>query len=161
MNKFKPVKGSRLNEKQAQRYGEHIQCLEEQHGGVTPKIVLEDAKDAASPLHDWFEWNDSVAAERYRITQAAYILRSINVIVEETETRAFQPVTVTVSDEVDEDAANHRYLSISVVLADEEKRKQLLRDALAQLGWWRKKYKQYSELGDIMVAIENTEEQLK
>ena len=37
---------------------------------VTPQEILEKARDETSELHKCFEWDDSVAAERYRLQQA-------------------------------------------------------------------------------------------
>ena len=41
---------------------------------VTPQEVLEKARDENSELHKCFEWNDSVAAEKYRLQQARAII---------------------------------------------------------------------------------------
>jgi hypothetical protein len=50
---------------QAQQYGERIAVLIERHDGVvTPDLVVDDARDPTSPLHEFFEWDDRDAAER-------------------------------------------------------------------------------------------------
>lgn len=60
--------------------GEYCHDLEQKKGGkITPKELVEAAKDVNSPLHCEFEWNDSVAAQKFRETQASYIIRSIEV----------------------------------------------------------------------------------
>jgi len=98
---YKPAKGSSLTEEQAQRYGERIEVIiEGQDGNITPDDVVSDAKDKASPLHDFFEWNNARAANLYRTDQARYLLRSIHVVVKrdddgdkEINIRAFYNVT--------------------------------------------------------------------
>jgi hypothetical protein len=37
------------------------------------RIILEDAKRETSPLHEYFMWDDKVAADRYRLEQAERI----------------------------------------------------------------------------------------
>lgn len=49
-------------------------------GKLTPKAVLEAARSKTSPLHKHFEWDDSVAAERYRLDQAREIIGIIRVV---------------------------------------------------------------------------------
>lgn len=43
--------------------------------------VLADARDKKSPLHSYFEWDDSAAAEAHRLTQAAALIRRVRVEV--------------------------------------------------------------------------------
>lgn len=47
-------------------------CLDEigRDTEITPEQVLEKARDEQSELHKCFEWNDSIAAEKYRLQQA-------------------------------------------------------------------------------------------
>lgn len=61
-----------LTEEIAQRL-EQIQ----QGGRLRPRDVVEDARNPLSPLHDQFEWDDGVAAERFRLVQARRLIRSV------------------------------------------------------------------------------------
>lgn len=56
-------------------------------GRLTPEEVVADAKDPKSPLHSYFDWDDDVAARKYRIAQARTLIRSVR-------------VEVTINDEV-------------------------------------------------------------
>jgi len=48
------------------------------HDGVlTPDDVVKDARRDSSPLHDQFEWDDTVAAGKYRIEQARELIRTV------------------------------------------------------------------------------------
>ena len=49
---------------------------------ITPKQVVELATDPDSPLHDAFEWDDSIAASNYRIWQARALIASLKITVE-------------------------------------------------------------------------------
>lgn len=55
--------------------------LEDRYGRVTARQLLEAARNKKHPLHREFEWNDSKAAERYRLIQAGEIIRSVRVKV--------------------------------------------------------------------------------
>lgn len=58
-----------------------IRELFESHGKITPDIVIEDAKNPDSPLHDQFEWDVNKAAmEAWRDT-ARRLIRSVRVVV--------------------------------------------------------------------------------
>ena len=41
-----------------------------EHGSFEPALFVEEARSENHPAHDWFEWDDGAAAERYRVWQA-------------------------------------------------------------------------------------------
>jgi len=53
----------------------------EQRGRLSPADVVETARDPASPLHHCFDWDDSTAAESWRLEQARRLIRSVRVVV--------------------------------------------------------------------------------
>ena len=114
---------------------------------LTPRNLVEESRPKDAPLHKCFEWDDTVAAERWRETQAAYIIRSITVTVEESEepTRAF---VATISD------GNHVYEEVGVVLKRTDSREMLLRDAKREMVAFQRKYEQLSELSGVFRAME-------
>jgi len=60
---------------------------EECGGNLTPDAVVEDARHKKSPLHEFFDWDDSEAAHKWRIEQARSLIRSVRVeIVTEEKT---------------------------------------------------------------------------
>ena len=65
----------------ADKAGRELAHIERQEGELTPASVLEQARSSNSALHDHFEWDDSAAAEQYRIGQAGELIRSIVVDV--------------------------------------------------------------------------------
>lgn len=50
-------------------------------GKLSEGDVLADARKKSSPLHSFFEWDDTAAAERYRLEQAASLIRRVKVTV--------------------------------------------------------------------------------
>jgi len=159
--KFKATKGSILNQEQAQKYGERIHIIIEQNNGsVTAPDVLQDAKSKRSPLHSFFEWDNDTAANKYRLEQASYLLRSIRVVVktngDEEDIRAF--FNVNAKSQTNTQTSERVYVSVKRVLDEKDLRKQIIAEALRQLEGWQKRYQQYSnaELKAIFTAIKET-----
>jgi hypothetical protein len=55
--------------------------LEDESGRLTPQIVLDAAKRESHPLHEYFEWDDSIAAQAWRVEQARGLIRSVKLVV--------------------------------------------------------------------------------
>lgn len=119
----------------------------ESNGGLTPRRLVDASRPEDAPLHKCFEWNDGIAAERWRETQAAYIIRSVEVKVEEHSdpTRAF---VATITDNTRE------YKSIGYVMRRSDSRGALLDAAKRELLAFRRKYKNLYELAAIIDAID-------
>lgn len=78
---------------------DHLQTIYDQRGELTPRLVVDEARDESHPLHPRFEWDDSVAGERYREVQAQQLIRSVRLTTRrsdgktpDTSIRAFQSV---------------------------------------------------------------------
>ena len=132
-----------------QAAGEQMRRLEET-GCLTPKNLLDANREVGSPLHDDFEWDDNVAAEKYREDQAAYFIRQITV-VEEGPSKESVPVRAFVNTKVND---TRSYLSISRVLSDNELRANLLLKAKADMQVFKAKYESLEELSDVFRAMD-------
>lgn len=71
----------------AQIIGEELERIEAQHGVIDPHVVLNASRDKSAPLHNHFEWDDSIAGEKWRIEQSRSLIRSVEIIRETTEAR--------------------------------------------------------------------------
>jgi hypothetical protein len=70
-----------------------LKALERQ-GKLTADDLIAAARSPKHPLHDRFEWDDTVAGQKWRIYQAREIIRSVQVVVT-TESRTLEvPVYV-------------------------------------------------------------------
>lgn len=49
------------------------------NGTLTPDLIVEDARNPSSPLHEEFEWDDTVAAHQHRLSQARTVIRTIHI----------------------------------------------------------------------------------
>lgn len=63
----------------------------EREGRLSPYDVVDAARDPTHVLHNHFEWDDTVAAERFRLSQARRLIRSIELVVIQ-ETRVISAV---------------------------------------------------------------------
>jgi hypothetical protein len=98
---------------------------------LTPAAVVEASRPADAPLHHRFEWDDSIAGERYREVQAAQIIRSVKVTrITDTE-RGAVPVRafLAVGETSDDPTGSWTYVALddlsvdatAVILAQMEK----------------------------------------
>jgi hypothetical protein len=69
--------------------------IRKKFGAVTPRNIVEYARNPKCPLHDYFEWDDSAAAEKWRLEQAGSLIRRVQVYVVKDGVK--QPVRVYVS----------------------------------------------------------------
>ena len=131
-----------IHESTAQIVGETLANLEKRYGKLKPELVVDAAQSPASPLHRFFQWDDSVAAREYRIQQARGLIRSVHVkIIDDEEIR--KPVRAFIS--MDRYTGNSGYENVVSVMSDDAKREQVLRVARAELEAWRKRYDDLEE----------------
>jgi len=156
---FTARKGSRITDEQAERYGPHLGALQDAEGVIDPASVVEDARSLSSPLHDAFQWDDGVAAEKYRLHQARRLLASIEVTIEE-DPEANEPQTVRAFYHVETPEHARSYVALETVQANKSYRDQVVEDALRRLRLWRDRFDQYSELRPVTQAIAVVEHQL-
>lgn len=55
--------------------------LERENGQLDPVDVVEAARDPASPMHPFFEWDDTEAARQHRLGQARQLIRRVKIEV--------------------------------------------------------------------------------
>lgn len=58
-----------------------IAALEDRKGRLQPDDVLEEAESPDSPLHSFFEWDDSAAARAFRLSQARVLITRVKIVV--------------------------------------------------------------------------------
>lgn len=114
------------------------------YGSFKASDIVEESRPEDAVLHGCFEWDDGVAAEKYREQQARYIVKNITVVSEsgntEESVRAFVHV-------------KQAYRPIQVVLSDKEMKEELLAIALRELEAFARKYRTLKELAPVFEAI--------
>ena len=58
--------------------------LYDRDGCLTPVSVVSEAADPGSPLHEFFTWDDDVAAQQYRLIQAGKLIKRVRVQITPT-----------------------------------------------------------------------------
>ena len=134
----------------AQKAGEELHRIYADRGQLKPADVVNESRPESAPLHPCFEWNDEVAAEKYREVQAGTLIRSITVV---HETPTHEPVEVRAFVKPLE-----TYAPIEVVVNSEEQMSALLESALAELKAFEKKYATLSKLYPIFEEIKKLTE---
>lgn len=123
------------------------------HRGVRPHDLLESARDPASPLHAAFEWDNTVAAEKWRLSQASCILVSIEIVEKDDAGKdKFEPVRAFVRTQRGEEKPS--YQPIAEAMADSVTRAQVLKVAKAEAKSWAQRYKRYEEFANVVAAID-------
>lgn len=120
------------------------------NGELTPKALVEASRPEDAPLHKAFEWDDAKAAEAYRETQAAYIIRHIEVERKDIA----EPVRAFLTIPPTEEDAPHCYQSTEVILRDKDSREALLELAKRELAAFARKYQQLAELAGVIAEAE-------
>lgn len=137
---------------------------------LTPKNLVEEARPEDSPLHPEFDWDDTVAAEKWREEQARQVIKTI--ILYESDMQTEREITleeIKDNDIIDtdnvfksEDRAfvstgerNHRYVPIAVALTNEEWKENLLKAAKRDMQAFVTKYHRLTELSNIINDINN------
>jgi len=119
----------------------------------TTKKLAEAAKPKKNPLHpEIYDKSEKDAANAYYLERAGQCLRSLVVEIKEGshETRAYHPIIVKSNDNKDK-----VWYSTEEIMEDPEKRTQVLKQALSELRYIRKKYNKLKELSTIWVAIDS------
>jgi len=128
------------------------------HGGeLRPEAVVDAARVETSPLHQSFDWDDTEAAQRWRVHQARQLIRAV-VTYDPTGQERGDPCRVFVSLTSDRTKNGRGYRLTTDVLSDAEQRAQLLADAIAEMKTFREKYRRLRELADVFAAMALVEE---
>ena len=135
---------------------------------LTPKNLVDEARPEDSPLHPEFDWDDSIAAEKWREEQARQVIKTIilyesdtqnerivkleEVSREEPEGFAGEDNTFMTGDRafVSTGERNHRYVPIAVALTNDEWKANLLKDAKKDMQAFITKYHRLAELANII-----------
>lgn len=114
---------------------------------VTPKEIVNKARNEDTELHKCFEWDDKIAGEKFRELQAGNILRLLVVKEEEPPTDRPEIRVLQVTE------PGGGYKPVEVILRKEEEYTALLARAYAELRAFKIKYAMLTELADIFDLI--------
>lgn len=118
------------------------------HGMLLPEAVVAEAKNPKHPLHSRFTWENTEAAHQWRLHEARNLIRvCVEVVSNDVDA---SPVFVSLSSDRSE---GNGYRITAEVMQDSDLRDQLLKDALADLNVFSRRYANLKELAEIFAAI--------
>lgn len=147
----------RVGNADANVVGAHLELLRKQYKGeLTPQDVVKDARNNNSPLHPFFEWNDSAAAEQFRLSQARGLIRSVVAIYKEEDKparrmRAFVHIP---------EAGTPHYRDTAHAMSQTRTREMVLRQAWLEFQSWRKRYQELDEFAGLFEAADKLAKKL-
>lgn len=129
---------------------------------INSEDVLDAARHPDSELHQYFEWDDDVAAEQYRRLQAGQLIRSVTIEVIDRSSGSNEPkavrafLNVVTTPEEPEAKPQKGYVSFDTVRND----KDLIAQVIAQYGERLRKdaeayetYKKFPEFASAFAAV--------
>lgn len=137
----------------AQVAGEYLHELAEKENGVTAERVLDVSRPEDALLHEVFEWDDSIAAEAYRLDQSRHFIGNI-IMVQVEKNEPSSPVRAFVNVTSTEHAERGIYKPIIQAMSKENEREIVLNNAMRELLLFQEKYKRLSELKPVFDAID-------
>jgi hypothetical protein len=127
-----------------------ISKMIEERGNIAPEDVVEAARPTKAALHRYFTWNNREAANKYRIEEAKYLIRSCMAEPEHSEApdeqkplpafRVFHSIKIE---------GEPRYVTMRQVISSTEYHAQIVANALIELRGWMERYKTYQDLAYI------------
>lgn len=138
--------------------GAHIEMLRGKFKGeLTPEDVLDDAKNPNSPLHSFFEWDDTEAARQHRLKQARGLIRAVVAVYVQEDKPA---VRMRAYVHVNEPSAPH-YRETTHALSQRNTRDLVLKRALRELNDWKRKYADLKEFAKVVEVIDQLQIEAK
>ena len=142
--KYSYGKVANLFKNSAEIAGPVCMALKESERGLSPETLLEASRPEEAPLHNEFEWNDTVAADNYRKEQARSIIRHLIIVRTDIETPVSDRAFVYVGEK------KTGYVPISEAMSNETWRKNLMSAARKDMQFFIAKYRRLEELAEII-----------
>lgn len=125
-----------------------LTTIHQQHGSLTPALLVDLATDPEHPLHDRFTWDDTEAAHKWRIVQAGQLLRVVRLPDDPkrpNNLRAFVAIK-------GKDTPRAEYVPTEDAMADEFTRRLVLADMEREWRSLKRRYQHMSEFAALVTA---------
>jgi len=150
INKTFRSRCSILSDEQANIFGNKIHKLMKKYNNkVTTKNILKEATKKTSPIHDLFEWDDSIAGEKYRLWQVRFY-KSVVVeieIEEDTNREIEMPLAYNVSiiekNDKNEEIIIRAYVSKERLISEKYLLNQFINNLLNQISYTQRLLKEF------------------
>jgi len=114
----------------------------EQENKVTPDLLVEYSRPEDAPLHNRFEWDDTLAGHQYRKVQARHIINTVKIEIPNQTEAEVTPAMVSVVDENNDRA----YIPTVVAMLDVNMREFVLSEAMHHLNGARERYQSLADI---------------
>jgi hypothetical protein len=121
------------------------------NGELTPQIVVDEARPVDAPLHSHFEWDDGIAGEKYRLTQAASLIRVVR--TEFTSEKSGEKKFIRAFSSLHESGENDsvgKYMPTEEILEDPTRKAILLRNMQRDISALKNRYGHLVEFAAMM-----------
>lgn len=137
---------------------QEINRLAKQNDGkITPLQLVEAAQDTDSPLHGYFEWDDTEAAQKYREAQARTLLRSCEIKFTVNNRKISVPSYVR---DPEADSMAQGYVQTTTIKTDEDAAREVLIKEFKRIGSLLKRARQLGVYFDMDHDLEQMESSL-
>lgn len=127
---------------------DQLLAIREKHGRLDPHLVIEEAREETHPLHSRFEWDDSVAGEAWRRSQAHELIRSVRLVYREaTEQEAARSVRAFHAVRRED---GHTYEPAEKVIEDPFTKRLVLADMEREWKALKRRYETFAEFADMV-----------
>lgn len=132
---------------------EALKCIakDDADGLIQPEEVVKVAADEESPLHRFFEWDDTEAAHQYRLFQARKLITRVNVLVVDSG-----PAMVNVKIATADGTRRQGYVPTERALADPDLRAQVMAEARHMMIHFRNKLRGFEQTQRVIAALDRT-----
>jgi hypothetical protein len=137
-----------------------LRRIADQHeGAITPEAVVKAAKAKRSPLHPYFDWDDTSASKQWRIHQARMLICRIKVEYldqdqESIKVRAYHNVSIAADDE---NEGSRFYVDTQTAMTVSTYRDQILANCRRDIATFKEKYRALKEVESIIDAMNGVE----
>lgn len=133
---------------------QELEKIESLYGSLTPENIVKHSESTDAVLHTLFEWDNSIAAERYRQSQARTILNNIEVtVVSDSGEKNISVYEVVSGDE------GRVYKHISALTTNEIE--EIRKTTLSDLNRLKSKLANYNQFNKVVRLIETAVEEMQ
>lgn len=133
-----------------QLVGQELERIRAEKGKLTAQEVVEEAKFPDNPLHNAFDWDDAIAAQKHRLNQARKLIVSVRVINGTVQT----PIPAFVSIRSPDIGRN--YVPTVEALNDEELRARVLAEVRQFFEGIQRRYAHFSEAAQLIDQLKKS-----
>jgi len=115
-----------IKKKDVQEVGEYLKKVTDKNGGeLTPELIVNESKSKKSVLHQYFEWDNVKAGEKFRKHQARLIIGAVVEVVHSNGTSKNMRSWFSVNNE----KGDKVYVTLQTVIKTPSYAQQMIRDA--------------------------------